>query len=103
MPMGGASVISHSQTIAFQELEAHESHDCDGAFMSTNVEHVHSSTHVKQLCHGDNYQCCLGLVVSPSLNAGLFTLLTEQLVSIHSSWVTDPVIQFIYKPPKLII
>lgn len=57
----------------------------------------------KHLCHGDNYQCCLGIVVSLLPRFNLSTTLTEHFVPVNSPWVISPVVNFIYKPPKYIV
>jgi hypothetical protein len=57
-------------------------------------------TNTNQQCHGDSYQCCLGLVVIPMLNIELSVASTHALASTDSSLVLQPMINFIYKPPK---
>jgi hypothetical protein len=66
------------------------------------VEVVSNShdTNTNQPCHGDSYQCCLGLVVIPILSIILLLDSTQALPSIGSPLVLQPMINFIYKPPK---
>jgi len=69
-------------------------HHCDS--VASNSQ----DTNTNQPCHGDSYQCCLGFVVVPSLGVALFVAPTKNLTTQHSSLVLQPMISFIYKPPK---
>ncbi len=54
-----------------------------------------------QLCHSDSYQCCLGFVMAPTLRVALSVAPTDNLIPQQSSMALQPVINFIYKPPKV--
>jgi hypothetical protein len=69
-------------------------HHCDEVLSNSH------DTNTKQPCHGDSYQCCLGLVVIPMLSIELLIVSTQALPSVGSSLVLQPMINFIYKPPK---
>jgi hypothetical protein len=69
-------------------------HHCDDVVSNSH------DTNTKQPCHGDSYQCCLGLVVIPMLSIGLSVGSTHALPSTGSSLVLQPMINLIYKPPK---
>jgi hypothetical protein len=69
-------------------------HHCD------EVVNNSQDTNNNQQCHSDSYQCCLGLVISPALDINLTTDFTGILASQHTSLVLQPMINFIYKPPK---
>jgi len=69
-------------------------HHCDEV-----VSNSHDAN-TNQPCHGDSYQCCLGLVVIPILSIELSVASTQAPPSIGSSLVLQPMINFIYKPPK---
>jgi hypothetical protein len=69
-------------------------HHCDEVVSNSH------DTNTKQPCHGDSYQCCLGLVVIPILIIELSVASTQAPPSIGSSLVLQPMINFIYKPPK---
>jgi hypothetical protein len=69
-------------------------HHCD------EVASNSQDTNTNQPCHGDSYQCCLGLVVIPMLSIGLSVASTHAPPSTGSSLVLQPMINFIYKPPK---
>ena len=87
------------------DLSAHQSqyqvavtdnaaHHCDEVVGNSH------DTNTNQPCHGDSYQCCLGLVVIPLLSIELSVASTQALPSTGSSLVLQPMINFIYKPPK---
>ena len=63
------------------------------------VSNPHDTT-TTQSCHGDGYQCCLGLAAIPMLSIELSVASTQALPSVGSSLVLQPMINFIYKPPK---
>ncbi len=69
-------------------------HHCDEVVGNTQ------DTNTNQPCHGDSYQCCLGLVVSPVLGIDLALDFTGILNAQYSSLSLQPMINFIYKPPK---
>ena len=56
-----------------------------------------------QLCHSDSYQCCLGLVVIPVLSDDLLLASAQSLLTLYSTLALQPMINFIYKPPKAVI
>jgi len=69
-------------------------HHCDEAVSNSH------DTNTNQLCHGDSYQCCLGLVIIPILSIELSVASSQAPPSSGSSLVLQPMINFIYKPPK---
>ena len=69
-------------------------HHCDELVSNSQ------DTNTNQPCHGDSYQCCLGLVVIPILSIELSVASAHALPSTGSSLVLQPMINFIYKPPK---
>jgi hypothetical protein len=70
-------------------------HHCDEAV--TNNQ----DSDTLQSCHGDGYQCCLGLAVSPMPIIYLEPNFTGIFASQYSSLVPQLMIHFIYKPPKI--
>ena len=70
------------------------SHHCDEMASATQ------DTATNQSCHGDNYQCCLGLVLTPSLGPVQGSDFSEIQISEYPSLALQPMISFIYKPPK---
>lgn len=69
-------------------------HHCDDLVSNSH------DTNTNQPCHGDSYQCCLGLVVIPILSIELSLISTQAPPSVRSPLVLQPMINFIYKPPK---
>ncbi len=69
-------------------------HHCDEALNNAQ------DTNTKQPCHSDSYQCCLGLVVIPIVGIELLLASTQAPPSTGSSLTLQPMINFIYKPPK---
>jgi len=69
-------------------------HHCDE--LASNAQ----DTHTKQQCHGDSYQCCLGLVISSAFVINLTAEFTGTLISQYSSLDLQPMMNLIYKPPK---
>ena len=90
MPIELSIPQSHHQAVA---IEA-SAHHCDEA--ASNVQ-----GNSKQPCHGDSYQCCLGLVLTPPLTTLLPVDFTETPVSACTPLALQPMINFIYKPPKV--
>ena len=86
--------LSARQTQHQMTATDNSAHHCDG--VADNAQ----DTNTNQLCHGDSYQCCLGLVVSPALGIDLATDFTGILMSQYSSLALQPMINFIYRPPK---
>ncbi|WP_173961180.1 hypothetical protein [Polynucleobacter arcticus] len=72
------------------------SHHCDDAVNNSQ------DSNTNQPCHGDSYQCCLGLVVIPKLSIELSVISAQAPPSIGASLVLLPMINFIYKPPKIL-
>jgi hypothetical protein len=90
---------SVSQSSATQDLHRvaavdNSAHHCDEVASNT------SDSNSKQPCHGDSYQCCLGL----AFIAPLAVLVSEDLnvnpAPNYSSLALQPMINYIYKPPK---
>jgi len=69
-------------------------HHCDEVVSNSH------DTNTNQPCHGDSYQCCLGLVVISILSTELSAASAQAPPSSGSSLVLQPMINFIYKPPK---
>jgi hypothetical protein len=69
-------------------------HHCDEVVSNSH------DTNTNQPCHSDSYQCCLGLVVIPMLSIELSVASTQVPPSVGLSLALQPMINFIYKPPK---
>jgi hypothetical protein len=69
-------------------------HHCDEVVSNSQ------DTNTNQPCHGESYQCCLGLVVIPMLSIVLSVASAPALPPVGSSLALQPMINFIYKPPK---
>lgn len=69
-------------------------HHCDQ--MASNPHDKNTN----QPCNGDSYKCCLGLVVIPILSIEFSVASTQAPPSTGSSLALQPMINFIYKPPK---
>jgi hypothetical protein len=69
-------------------------HHCDEVVSNSH------DTNTNQPCHGDSYQCCLGLVVIPILSIELSIASTQAPPSAGSLLALQSMINFIYKPPK---
>jgi hypothetical protein len=69
-------------------------HHCDEVVSNS------PDANTNQSCHGDSYQCCLGLVVISILSIELSVASTQPLPSAGSSLALQSMISFIYKPPK---
>jgi len=91
MPVEPSANQSHHQITAIDN----SAHHCDEVVSNSQ------DTNTNQPCHGDSYQCCLGLVVIPMLSIELSVVTTQAPSSIDSSLVLQPMINFIYKPPKV--
>jgi hypothetical protein len=70
------------------------SHHCDD--VASNA----SDSNSKQPCHGDSYQCCLGLVFISPFAVMAPADFNAIPVSSYSSLALQPMINYIYKPPK---
>ena len=90
MPVGISIHHSNHQLSMTDDSVPH----CDEA--SSDAHKAHSV----QSCHGENYQCCLGVVTAVNSNTELFAAVTENLVSINQSLVIRPMVDCIFKPPK---
>ena len=104
MPMDVAGHVLHS-SIDFQHVNLEQDRHCHDMSSDHHQMHTQERKQVQstQLCHGDNYQCCLGLVISPLPNLDLSTALSDHLASVNSLWVINPIAYFIYKPPKYVL
>lgn len=87
------------------ELPAHSSsqqinttdssvHHCDD-----NISKPSDST-PNHACHASGFQCCLGLILVPSLELQLNTNLTETLTMKTTPLVPKTLVNLIYHPPK---
>jgi hypothetical protein len=90
IPVGLSANQSHDQITAMDN----SAHHCDEVVSNSQEPNAN------QPCHGDSYQCCLGLVVIPILSIELSFASTRVLPSIAKSVVLQPMINFIYRPPK---
>ncbi|WP_162785909.1 hypothetical protein [Polynucleobacter necessarius] len=89
MPM---NLSAHQPQVTVTDNLAHH---CDEVASNSH------DTNTNQPCHGDGYQCCLGLVVIPILSIELSAGSTQAPPLKGSSLVLQPMINFIYKPPKV--
>jgi hypothetical protein len=90
MPMELLANQSH-QLITVVDVAAHH---CDEVVAKVQDKNTN------QQCHGDSYQCCLGFVVLPLLGAKLSVASAEKLIAQQSSLTIQPMVNYIYKPPK---
>ncbi len=101
-----ASII-HAGVMPFEFMTQESQHQSTTIDTSVHsCEEVTSNTQDKnnnQLCHSDSYQCCLGLVVIPVLSDDLLPTSAQSLPTLYSTLALQPMINFIYKPPKAAI
>lgn len=90
MPVELVSGNPHHQVVATDVTN----HHCGEMLNSTQ------DAHQNQPCHGDSYQCCLGLLIAPSVAAIHSSDFSELHISKYSSLTLQPMINFIYRPPK---
>jgi len=90
-PVSQSSVSQTHHQVAAVDNSAHH---CDD--VASNA----SDSNSKQPCHGDSYQCCLGLVVISPFAVLAPADFSASLVANYSSLALQPVINYIYKPPK---
>jgi hypothetical protein len=90
-PFSQSSIIQDHHQVVVVDSAAHH---CD------EVASNSSDSNGKQPCHGDDYQCCLGLVFISPLAILVSADLNANPVSNYSSLVLQPMINHIYKPPK---
>ena len=73
------------------------------------IYHCHSSsdhdseTAAKQSPETDRYQCCLQVALFPVVSVASSPIFTQTVISEKPSRVLEPVIDFIFKPPKTMI
>jgi hypothetical protein len=81
---------SHHQVVVVDS----SAHHCDEVASNT------SDSNSKQPCHGDGYQCCLGLVfISPHAALAPIDFNGSPFAN-YSSLALQSMINYIYKPPK---
>ncbi|WP_281744698.1 hypothetical protein [Polynucleobacter yangtzensis] len=90
-PVSQSSVTQAHHQVAVVDNSAHH---CDD--VASNA----SDSNSKQPCHGDSYQCCLGLVIIPPFAVLAPADFSTRPVTIYSSLALQPMINYIYKPPK---
>jgi hypothetical protein len=93
MPIDILNLEPHHQSISI---------DTDARLCEEVVSNMQDKNNT-QLCHSDSYQCCLGLVVIPIMSWDLLVSSTQSLPLINSILALQPMINFIYKPPKISI
>ena len=90
-PTSQSSVTQAHHQMTVVDASAHH---CDDVASNT------SDSNSKQPCHGDSYQCCLGLlVISPFAALAPADFSASPVVN-YSSLALQPMINYIYKPPK---
>ena len=101
MPM---DTVGHVTLLVTQgeSIESH-CHEVSSSHHESHFQQSKQTESTKQLCHGDNYQCCLGLVVAPPIDMYLSTSLSNHLVPMNAAWVISPIAYLIDKPPKYIL
>ena len=103
MPM---DTVGHATSLSAvtqdQSIESH-CHEVSSDHHESHFQQSKQTESTKQLCHGDNYQCCLGLVVAPPIDMYLSTSLSNHLVPMNVAWVISPMAYLIDKPPKYIL
>jgi hypothetical protein len=80
----------HHQLVVVDSSE----HHCDEVASNT------PDSNSKQPCHGNDYQCCLGLAFISPLAVLVSVDLDVNPVPNYSSLALQPMINYIYKPPK---
>jgi len=90
-PVSQSSVSQTHHQVAAVDNSAHH---CDD--VASNA----SDSNSKQPCHGDSYQCCLGLVFISPFAVMAPADFNAIPVSSYSSSALQPMINYIYKPPK---
>ena len=90
MPIAFSNAHSDHQTMSIDTASQH----CDE--VADNLRDANS----KPSCHGDSYQCCLGVVLVPLLAAPVAQDFMETPLSEYPTLALQPIINFIYKPPK---
>ena len=90
-PVSQSSVSQTHHQVAAVDNSAHH---CDD--VASNA----SDSNSKQPCHGDSYQCCLGLVFISPFAVMAPADFNAIPVSSYSSLALQPVINYIYKPRK---
>ena len=72
------------------------------------ADHCHPSsdhapeTSARQSPDTDRYQCCLQVALFPMVSFASWPIFTQTVISEKPSRVLEPVIDFIFKPPKTI-
>ncbi len=85
------SSVSQDYQVAVLDSSVHH---CDEVASNT------SDSDRKQPCHGDSYQCCLGLAFISPLAVLVSVDLNVNPAPNYSSLALQPMINYIYKPPK---
>lgn len=95
MPIGLSNHLPAKSThhqIMVVDATAHHCHD------EVSVE---QDVHSQNICHGDSYQCCLGLVLVPSLGLKSSVISTKKSISIYAPLAPQLLSNSIFKPPKV--
>jgi hypothetical protein len=95
MPLG-QPVSQSSVSQGHHQLSVFDgsAHHCDEVASNT------SDSNSKRPCHGDSYQCCLGLAFISPLAVLVSVDLNVNPAPNYSSLALQPMINYIYKPPK---
>jgi hypothetical protein len=89
VPLSSVSQDHHQLAVVDNSV-----HHCDEVASNT------SDSNSKQPCHGDSYQCCLGLAFISPLAVLVSVDLNVNPAPNYSSLALQPIINYIYKPPK---
>ena len=90
MPIELSENQSHRQVLKVDT----SAHYCDEVVNNTLGNNTNPS------CSGINYHCCLGFVIVPSVDVDLSVAISANLIPYSSLLILQPIINFIYKPPK---
>jgi len=93
MPVASAQIDSH-QVSSF-DMVASDCHDV------TADNHKTFQNAIQGSCHGDAYQCCLGLVLPSSLSNHSSIWLSHIVATHPSSLLIQVMTDPIFKPPKI--
>ncbi len=87
-----------------QDMRAHEhtQHNTDQPNdCHAQSEHTHNPQDSSQ-CGTEHYQCCLALVIMPSLSTHVAPIIVETFMQPPSPWALSLQGHAIYKPPKYV-
>jgi len=91
------SGLIHATSINIGEHAEHaqvQIHDCH-----TSGDHLPPASDATQ-CHTEHYQCCLALVIAPSVPISVIPAVVDSFLSSPAVWTLGLHTHAIFKPPK---